>query len=289
MTAYYNEIDPKTAAWLRELIKVGLIADGEVDTRSIVDVRPADLRGFSQCHFFAGIGGWSYALRLAGWSDDRSVWTGSCPCQRYVWLVGRLRLHRPASRRGLHRSVSDDRRGVRLSERHGMNYQANQKDETSSMGSATGGGRAELLADLETGVCPHSRHSDDPDFCWDCRQEIIGLLSLAAPPVGESPELTDVPVLCAHCETELAHCPVCGKCEWRLYPLAASGGDQGVRAALRELARDIGTVYDVAQRRSDPDADTRAMLLRLDQWRQRVFAIVAALLASPEDSERRKP
>jgi DNA (cytosine-5)-methyltransferase 1 len=77
--AYYNEIDPFAAAWLRELIKAGLIADGEVDERSIELVRPDDLRGFTQCHFFAGIGGWSYALRLAGWPDDRDVWTGSCP------------------------------------------------------------------------------------------------------------------------------------------------------------------------------------------------------------------
>src|SRR5690606_18093948 len=23
---------------------------------------------------------WSYALRKAGWPDDRPVWTGSCPC-----------------------------------------------------------------------------------------------------------------------------------------------------------------------------------------------------------------
>jgi DNA (cytosine-5)-methyltransferase 1 len=83
MAAYYNEIDPKTAAWLRELMKAGLIADGEVDTRSIVDVRPDDLRGFVQCHFFAGIGGWSYALRLARWDDTRPVWTGSCPCQPF--------------------------------------------------------------------------------------------------------------------------------------------------------------------------------------------------------------
>lgn len=79
---YYNENDQKTAAWLRELIKAGLIADGEVDTRSIVDVEPADLAGFTQCHFFAGIGGWSYALRLAGWPDDRACWTFSCPCQK---------------------------------------------------------------------------------------------------------------------------------------------------------------------------------------------------------------
>lgn len=81
MSAYYNENDPKAAAWLRELIKAGLIADGEVDERSIEDVQPSDLAGFARCHFFAGIGGWSYALRLAGWPDDRAVWTGSCPCQ----------------------------------------------------------------------------------------------------------------------------------------------------------------------------------------------------------------
>jgi DNA (cytosine-5)-methyltransferase 1 len=83
MAAYYNEIDPFAAAWLRELIKAGLIADGEVDERSIELVQPDDLRGFVQCHFFAGIGGWSYALRLAGWPDDRAVWTGSCPCQPF--------------------------------------------------------------------------------------------------------------------------------------------------------------------------------------------------------------
>ena len=83
MAAYYNENDPFAAAWLRELIKAKLIADGEVDERSIELVQPDDLRGFVQCHFFAGIGGWSYALRLAGWPDDRHVWTGSCPCQPF--------------------------------------------------------------------------------------------------------------------------------------------------------------------------------------------------------------
>jgi DNA (cytosine-5)-methyltransferase 1 len=83
MTAYYNEFDPKAAAWLRELIKRGLIADGVVDERSILDVVADDLLGFTQCHFFAGIGGWSYALRLAGWQDDWPVWTGSPPCQPF--------------------------------------------------------------------------------------------------------------------------------------------------------------------------------------------------------------
>lgn len=83
MTAYYNEFDPFAAAWLRQLISAGHIAPGDVDTRSIVDVRPDDLRGYTQCHFFAGIGVWSYALRRAGWPDSRPVWTGSCPCQPF--------------------------------------------------------------------------------------------------------------------------------------------------------------------------------------------------------------
>ena len=80
---YYNEIDTYAAQWLRNLIEAGHIAKGDVDTRSIVDVQPEDLKGYKQCHFFAGIGVWSYALRQAGWSDDREVWTGSCPCQPF--------------------------------------------------------------------------------------------------------------------------------------------------------------------------------------------------------------
>lgn len=80
---YYNEIDEFCASWLRELMKAKQIPDGEVDTRSITDVQPDDVRGFHQCHFFAGIGGWAYALRLAGWPDEREVWTGSCPCQPF--------------------------------------------------------------------------------------------------------------------------------------------------------------------------------------------------------------
>ena len=80
---YYNEFDPKAAAWLRELIKQGLIPDGIVDERSITDVRADDLMGFRQCHFFAGIGGWSEALRLAGIGADEGIWTGSCPCQAF--------------------------------------------------------------------------------------------------------------------------------------------------------------------------------------------------------------
>jgi|TARA_R110001606_G_scaffold399301_2_gene584121 DNA (cytosine-5)-methyltransferase 1 len=83
MAVYYNEFDPKAAAWLRQLIKNGNIADGLVDERSITEVTASDLKGFTQHHFFAGVGVWSYALRNAGWSDDRPVWTASLPCQPF--------------------------------------------------------------------------------------------------------------------------------------------------------------------------------------------------------------
>lgn len=83
VTAYYNEWEPYAAQWLRNLIAAGHIPAGDVDERSITDVSADDLVGYRQCHFFAGIGGWSLALRLAGWPDDREVWTGSCPCQPF--------------------------------------------------------------------------------------------------------------------------------------------------------------------------------------------------------------
>jgi len=94
--AYYNEIDPYAAQWLRNLMAAGHIPTGDVDERSITDVQPMDLEGYMQCHFFAGIAGWSYALQLAGWPDDRPVWTGSCPCQ-------------PFSVAGLQKGRDDDR------------------------------------------------------------------------------------------------------------------------------------------------------------------------------------
>ena len=98
LSAYYNEFDNYAAEWLRNLIAEGLIADGDVDNRPIQEVTPNDLQGYTQAHFFAGIGGWSYALRLAGWPDERPVWTGSCPCQSY--------------------SVAGKREGASDSERH---------------------------------------------------------------------------------------------------------------------------------------------------------------------------
>ena len=80
---YYNEFDKYPAQWLRNLQEAGHIQKGLVDERSIVDVQAKDLEGIVQAHFFAGIGGWPLALRLAGWPADRPVWTGSCPCQPF--------------------------------------------------------------------------------------------------------------------------------------------------------------------------------------------------------------
>lgn len=80
---FYNEIDPIAAQWLRNLIDAGHIAPGIVDERSIEEITPDELRNYNQCHFFAGIGVWSYALRLAGVPDDYPIWTGSCPCQPF--------------------------------------------------------------------------------------------------------------------------------------------------------------------------------------------------------------
>jgi DNA (cytosine-5)-methyltransferase 1 len=81
---YYNEFNPEAAAMLRQMIADGVIAPGVVDDRSITEVSADELKGYNQCHFFAGIGGWSVALRLAGWPDDRPVWTGSAPCQPFA-------------------------------------------------------------------------------------------------------------------------------------------------------------------------------------------------------------
>lgn len=96
MSVYYNEFSKQKAAWLRHLIEEGVIAHGIVDERSITEVQPDDLTGFTQCHFFAGIGLWSLCLRNAGWPDERPVWTGSCPCG-------------PFSKAGLRKGFEDPR------------------------------------------------------------------------------------------------------------------------------------------------------------------------------------
>ena len=79
----YNDIDPSAEEWLRQLIHLQAIPPGVVDSRSIKELTPDDVRHYTQAHFFCGIGGWPYAATLAGWPVDKPLWTGSCPCQPF--------------------------------------------------------------------------------------------------------------------------------------------------------------------------------------------------------------
>lgn len=98
---YYNDNDPKACAWLRELIRAGEIPDGIVDDRDISVIQSSDLAGFVQCHFFAGIGGWPFALKLAGWPEDKEVWTGSCPCPPFSAAGKKFKCPRGCAERNL--------------------------------------------------------------------------------------------------------------------------------------------------------------------------------------------
>jgi DNA (cytosine-5)-methyltransferase 1 len=88
MYVYYNENDLEIVEWLKENIKAKLLPEGDIDTRSITEVKKEDVISYKQCHFFAGFGGWAYALQLANWPENEAVWTGSCPCQPFS-IAGR--------------------------------------------------------------------------------------------------------------------------------------------------------------------------------------------------------
>src|SRR5262245_46904926 len=145
MPVYYNEIDPYAAQWLRNLIRTGLIPDGDVDERSIADVQPADLRGYRQHHFFAGIAGWAYALQLAEWPPDREAWTGSCPCQP-LSLAGQRKGH--ADQRHLwpafYRLIAECRPatvfGEQVASKDGREWLAGIRADLEALGYAVGAG-----------------------------------------------------------------------------------------------------------------------------------------------------
>lgn len=83
MKIYYNEFDKKKCVYLSRLMRDGLIPKGEIDERPIQQVRPSDIVGFDQCHFFAGIGVWAAVISASSFARTSGVWTGSCPCQPY--------------------------------------------------------------------------------------------------------------------------------------------------------------------------------------------------------------
>lgn len=81
MSTLYNDFNNDSVAWLRQLIENGDISDGEVVGGDFRELNADELREYKTVHLFAGVGGWDYALRLAGWSGP--VWTASLPCQPF--------------------------------------------------------------------------------------------------------------------------------------------------------------------------------------------------------------
>lgn len=73
--AYYNEIDPDAVAVLQELIRRGVIAPGDVDSRSIKNVQSHEIRRYTQHHFFAG--GGVFGPSQLDWLDGPT--TGELP------------------------------------------------------------------------------------------------------------------------------------------------------------------------------------------------------------------
>ena len=85
MQIYFNDNEKYVTRWLRNLYP-----EACVDDRSVELVSLQDVTNYARCHFFAGIGGWEYALTLAGWPETFPVWTASLPCQPFSTAGKRL-------------------------------------------------------------------------------------------------------------------------------------------------------------------------------------------------------
>lgn len=145
---YYNEIEPFARKWLRQLIRDGLIPDGYIDNRPIQEVKADEInrQGFTQCHFFAGIGGWPLALRIAGVPDDEPIWTGSCPCQPFSDSGEQMGFRDsrhlfPTWRRLIARCGPPVVFGEQVASKLGREWFARVRLEMASLGYATRGGR----------------------------------------------------------------------------------------------------------------------------------------------------
>jgi DNA (cytosine-5)-methyltransferase 1 len=153
MRPWLNDHEPYAAQWLRTLWPQAI-----VDDRDIRALEPDDVLGHRRCHFFAGIGGWEYALQLAGWPEDRPVWTASLPCQPFS-AAGRADgvLDQRHLWPAFHRLVAECRPativGEQVSSRAGRQWLAGVRTDLEALGYAVGA--ADLCA---AGVgAPHIR------------------------------------------------------------------------------------------------------------------------------------
>ncbi len=155
----YNDIDSYCCQWLRNLIAAGHLPDGNVIEGDFREIAADDIP--ETAHFFAGIGGWPYALKLAGWQGP--VWTASLPCQ-------------PLSSAGQRRGHNDERHvwpafyaliakcrpatifGEQVASKDGREWFAGIRHDLESLGYACGG--ADLPA-ASVGA-PHGR----PRIFW---------------------------------------------------------------------------------------------------------------------------
>lgn len=81
MKTFYNDFNRDSVSWLNQLINNGNISYGVVKGGDFRELDVDELRRYESVHLFAGIGGWDYALQLAGWTGP--VWTASLPCQPF--------------------------------------------------------------------------------------------------------------------------------------------------------------------------------------------------------------
>ncbi len=167
----YNDIDPYCCAWLRNLIAAGHLPNGDVIEGDFQEINVDDIP--ETAHFFAGIGGWPYALELVGWQGP--VWTASLPCQ-------------PLSSAGKRRGHNDERHlwpafyalvaerrpatifGEQVSSKDGREWLAGIRADLEALGYAVG---AANLCAAGAGEKAKGRISyEDNSFVW--RKIVIG-------------------------------------------------------------------------------------------------------------------
>lgn len=83
MSVFYNDFSRDSVDWLNKLVNASRLPVGDISGKSITELQASEVDGYTQCHFFCGIGGWPLALKMAEVPEHFNVWTGSCPCQPF--------------------------------------------------------------------------------------------------------------------------------------------------------------------------------------------------------------